>query len=97
MPEPQIAFIDAVSWAIRGPFFSQSGLHAHHRLPPVFCPVVDTTPVQVRQALAKILNRAITPAGVKDVEALLSDLTDLGCEVSMPAELPQTAILIRTE
>jgi hypothetical protein len=97
MPEQQIAFVDATSWVIRGPFFSQSGLYAHHRLPPVCCPVVDTTLAQDRQALAQILGRAITPEGVKDLEALLSDLNALGCQVSMPAELPQLAALAELE
>lgn len=87
MPDPQIAFVDAVSWVIRGPFFSASGLHAYHRMPPVSCPVVDTEPVQDRQVLSQLLARAITPEGVKDLEVLLSDLTAIGCQVSMPAEL----------
>ena len=93
MPNPQIAFVDVVSWVIRGPFFSQSGLHAYHRMPPVSCPVVDTTPVQDRQALSQLLARAIAPEGVKDLEALLSDLTAIGCQVSMPAELPESVVL----
>ena len=97
MPNPQIAFVDAVSWAISGPFFSQSGLHLYHRMPPVSCRVVDTTPVQDRQALSRLLARAIAPEGVKDLEALLSDLTAIGCQVSMPAESPQPAILVELE
>lgn len=97
MPDPQIAFVDTVSWAIRGPFFSQSGLHAYHRMPPVSCPVVDISPVQDRQALTRLLARAIAPEGVKDLEALLSELTAIGCQVSMPAELPQPAILVELE
>lgn len=97
MPNPHIAFVDAVSWSIRGPFFSHSGLHAYQRMPTVSCPVVDTTPVQDRQALSQLLAHATAPEGVKDLEALLSDLTTIGCQVSMPAELPQQAVLARLE
>lgn len=97
MLDPQIAFVDAVSWAIRGPFFSQSGLHLYHRMPPVSCPVVDTTPVQDLQALSQLLARAIAPEGVNNLDALLSKLTAIGCQISMPAELPQPAVLARLE
>lgn len=97
MPNPQIAFVDVISWAIRGLFFSQSGLHIYHRIPPVSCPVVDTTQVQDRQALSQLLARAISPEGVKDLDALLSDLTAIGCQVSMPAELPQPTVMARLE
>ena len=94
---PQIAFIDATSWAIRGPFFSHSGLHAYHQMPQVSCPVVDTSQVQDRQRLDKVLAHAISPEGVKDVGALLSELTALGCQVSMPAKLPRPATLVGIE
>lgn len=97
MPDPQIAFVDTESWAIRGPFFSQNGLFAYHQMPPVSYPLVDTNPVQDHQALSQLLARAITPEGVKDLEVLLSELTAIGCQVSMLAELPQPAVPARLE
>lgn len=81
---PQIALVNAHSWAIIGPYFSHTGLVTLWPMPQVDCPVLDTSLVGEDTIRQIVHAHAPTPAGVTDVDALVDTLLQAGARLLMP-------------
>lgn len=80
----QIAFVNPGSWAIIGLYWKRSAFTRDCQLPAVSCPVIDTALIDCDEAMRRILNMHISPAGVRDVDVLVARLVGLGATVRYP-------------
>jgi hypothetical protein len=85
---PQIVLLDALSWALIGPYYQHTGLLDLWPMPQVTCPVIDVSWLSPGQAHIILSAHIHTPDGVDDVDALVAALLRVGCQQLTPFPLP---------